>query len=191
MLAAAVETIRDLGTPSVIGAVVGALIAHYTAKARSREEHERSLEVLRRRDERAEAREVLTALREIHDGIAGVSSLEALGKEFEALRKDWWDRVHVPARLVISDVLYGRVCAASYVFFLASIAREVPVPYALYISISDVETALVAWLRDEAAPEARLPSETEIQQMFQMFGPDQWIAASDRLKKWLMTLEKH
>lgn len=65
----AVETIRDLGIPTLVGAALGALIAHYTAKARGREEHEKSLERLRRNDERAHAREALAAVREIRNTI--------------------------------------------------------------------------------------------------------------------------
>src|SRR2546430_16136052 len=50
-----VADLKDLGVPSIVGAIVGALIAHFAAR-RSREEHELSLDVLTLQDDRGEAR---------------------------------------------------------------------------------------------------------------------------------------
>ena len=64
-----VETITDLGVPGLIGAVVGALISHLTAKARGREEHERTVNLLVTQDERRAAQAMLDSVREIKNAI--------------------------------------------------------------------------------------------------------------------------
>jgi len=49
-----VETITDLGVPALVGPIVGAVIAHFTAKARGREEHERTVDLLVTRPQRVQ-----------------------------------------------------------------------------------------------------------------------------------------
>jgi hypothetical protein len=82
MLATTVDTLRDLGVPGVVGAVVGALIAHFTARARSREEHQRAISLQAtqyqhalalqlRQDERGAAQATLEATRALRTRVNG------------------------------------------------------------------------------------------------------------------------
>jgi hypothetical protein len=64
-----VETITDLGVPTLIGAALGAVISHYAAKARGREEHERTVDLIVTQDERRTAQAMLDSVRQIKNAI--------------------------------------------------------------------------------------------------------------------------
>jgi hypothetical protein len=105
------DTIRDLGVPAVVGSVVGALIAHYSAKARGQEGHTRAKELLVVQDERRAARQALTAVRAIKNRINSGQRIA-----FGELHNEWADGVvgSTPLRLCQpSRTSSGRPRAAS------------------------------------------------------------------------------
>lgn len=65
MIVASLETISELGLPTLVGAVLGVLIAHFSAQARGREEHERTVDLLVTQDERRAAQIALEGARDL------------------------------------------------------------------------------------------------------------------------------
>jgi hypothetical protein len=156
VIATTVETVRDLGVPTIVGAIAGALIAHFTAKARGREEHERTLELLVTQDERRAAQAALDAVREIGKRLQVTDAIS-----YGDLHNEWSDRVLGPARLIRSDALDERARAAAYVIFLATLTGE-DASYAVLRGALDVEEWAESWLRRESPPPAHLPPMEEI-----------------------------
>lgn len=151
MLASAITTLRDLSLPALVGTIVGAAIAHYTAKARGREEHARTLDLLVHQDERRAALAILDACRDMRNR----THFDAV--DYAQMHNDWQDRVSAPSRLIRSDELNRRVRAFGSVIFFAFHATSEHVPYAVGRGALDVEEWLEAWLRREDAPPAHLP----------------------------------
>jgi hypothetical protein len=163
--ATTVDTIRDLGLPTIVGAIAGALIAHFTAKARGREEHRRTLDLLVTQDERRAAQGVLDALRDIRNRV-NTGAVTSYGE----LHNEWSDHVLAPARLIRSDELDSRVRAGGYVITLATILPGQYVNYAVLRGCLDVEEWLESWLRRETPPPAHLPTMDEIQSLVRSGG---------------------
>lgn len=161
MIEISVDTIRDLGAPAIAGSVVGALIAHFSAKARGREEHNRTLDLIVTQDERRAALGVLEAAREISISInAGAVT------SYPQLHNEWSDRVLAPARVIRSEGLKARAAVAGYVIFLATVTHaDEDASYVVLRGVLDVEEWAESWLRREPAPPAYLPSMEEIQSL--------------------------
>jgi hypothetical protein len=149
-----VADLKDLGVPSIVGAIVGALIAHFAARARSKEEHQRSLEMLTLQDERGEAREALDATRELRTAVNADQAVS-----FGLLHNDWQDGIYPRARRIRSDDLKERVLALSTVLTTGLLTQDGhAAPYVVVVAAEDVETWLEAFIRREMpAPPARLP----------------------------------
>jgi hypothetical protein len=143
--------------PTVVGTIIGALITHLAAKARGREEHERSIDLLVMEDERRSAQGALSAVREIGTAINAGSVTS-----YAALYNQWLDHVVPPARLIRSEEPDARVHAGAYVLFLATIVPEEFVIYSAGRGADDVEEFLESWLRREDPPPAHLPLTEEI-----------------------------
>jgi hypothetical protein len=157
--------VRDLGLPTIIGALVGAGVTHFAAKARGQDEHARTIDLLVWRDERRTAVAMLDAVRDMRNRInAGEVA------SFGALHNEWSDRILGPARLIKSDEIAARATAGTYAIFVATLVRGEYVTYAVLRGALDVEDWLEAWLRREPAPPAHLPHMDEIQRLVRVDG---------------------
>jgi hypothetical protein len=155
---AVVETITDLGVPGLVGAAVGALISHYAAKARGREEHERTVDLLVTQDERRTAQAMLDSVREIKNAI-NAGEVQSYG----LLHNQWSDQLLAAARVIRNEELNERAKAGLYVIFLATLGRDGEfLSYPLLRGALDMEEWLEAWLRREEPPVAHLPRMDEI-----------------------------
>ena len=161
MLATIVDTLQDLGAPAVFGAIIGALIAHLTAKSRGREDHERAIELQSRQhqhalalqlsqDERRAAQRALEASRALRTRVNGPGPLA-----YGDLHNEWQDSILPPSKLVRSEDLNARVVALGTMIFLAFLAPEPGAPYWISTAALDVEAWLEAWL---VGGEPRAPS---------------------------------
>lgn len=148
------ETISELGLPAIAGAVVGGLIAHFSARARGREEHVRTLDLFVTQDERRTAQAMLDATRSLRNSI----TMKSAGQ----LHNEWSDLVLGPARVIRDDEIHKRVRAGAYVIFLATLLPDEHTSYAVLRGALDVEEWLEAWLRREPPPGAHLPSMEDI-----------------------------
>lgn len=159
MLATTITTLRDLGIPAIVGAIVGALIAHYAAKARGREDHERTLDLLVHQDERRAAVAMLDACRDIRNSV-NAGAVVAYGQ----LHNDWQDRVFAPSRQIRSDELEQRVRSFGSVIFFAFHGGDGAGigSYPVIRGALDVEEWLERWLRREDPPPAHLPRGPEL-----------------------------
>jgi hypothetical protein len=152
-------TLKDLGVPGLIGAVVGAFIGHFTAKARGREENERTRQRMLLQDERRAALDMLAALREMRSRLQG--DFDAWG----VFLNEYQDRVVAPARLVRSAELDRRVTAGASALFYAMLAHGAYMNYAAGRACGDAEDWIEAWLRDESPPDAVLPTSEEMNEI--------------------------
>ena len=157
MLASWLTTVKDLGIPGLLGAVVGAMIGHYTAKARGREEHERTLDLLVLQDERRAAQTALDAVRAIRVRLNSGDEIR-----YGALHNEWSDTVLAPSRIVRNAEIGDRVQSLGYVIFLATLAPEEYVSYAVLRAALDVEEALEALLRRDPMPARHVPAMDEV-----------------------------
>jgi len=157
------EVVWELGLPASVGAAVGAtagaLIAHYAAKSRAREDHERTLEALAWRDEREAALRVLRAAEDIKKMRRESPECVRSG----ALHNAWNERVFASSLLVRDDDLAGRADSGGKVMFLAYLVADQENPdYAVSRAAEDVEDWARAWLRREKPPEAHIPPADEV-----------------------------
>jgi hypothetical protein len=127
-----------------VSAVIGALIAHFAAKARGAEDHEWALDLLVTQDERSSARDALAALRDLrtraHAGAVSVTPL--------LFYDAWRGQVVGPCALIRSAELNARVDAGSRVIFSATLTDDFT-NYAILVGVQDVEEWLERWLRRE------------------------------------------
>jgi hypothetical protein len=157
------DTIRDLGLPTIGGAVVGAVIAHYSAKARGKEEHERTIDLLVMQDERRAALAALDSLRDMRNGLH-TGDIDSYGR----LHNDWADLVLSRARLIRSDELLERARTGLYLIALTTLVDQSQfTTYALIRAVNDVEEWLEAWLKREDPPGAHLPPMNELRRLVQ------------------------
>lgn len=159
--ASVVTTLVDLGVPTVIGAMIGAYLTHVAAKARGREEHQRTLELLVFQDERRAAQAALDAVRDMRNRINAGEVADKLG----SFHNEWADRVLAPTRQIRSDDLNRRVSAFGTVIFLSMLARDEYTSYALLRGALDIEEWLEPWLRREEPLPPHLPPSDEIRAM--------------------------
>jgi hypothetical protein len=156
VLADVALTVRDLGISGILGAIVGALISHYAAKARGDEEHERTLDLLVTQDERRTAQSMLDAARRISKRVnLGVDG-------YGELHNEWSDGILAPATLIRDQEIQRRAKAGAYVIFLGTLLPDEYASYAVLRGALDVEEWLTAWLRREQPPTAHLPTMEEI-----------------------------
>ena len=105
--------------PTIVGAIAGAVIAHFSARARGHEEHEPTLDLLVLQDERRTARDALEAVRDMRVRLNTDSATA-----YRALHNEWSDRVLAAARLIRDDDLDRRARAGAYVIFLATLTPD-------------------------------------------------------------------
>jgi hypothetical protein len=172
--AAWVQLVRELGLPTIVGVALGALASHYLAKA----QHKRAMELVVYQDERRAAGAALTAVREMRQ-----NAELAERATYMPLHNEWASRVLSNSRLIRSDQLDRRAQASAYVIFLATLARDAYVEYALLRAFLDVEDWLEAWLRQEKPPEAQLPSVDETRSLVLRDGRVQFEALTEWLQK--------
>lgn len=156
-----------------MGAVVGALIGHYTARARGREEHERTLELLLVQDERRAAQAALGAARRIRNAVNSQTD-----PGYGGLHNDWQDSVLAAARLIRSDELLGRAQAGLYAIFLAISLPQEHTSFVVAQGARDVEAWIEAWLRGEEPSPAMLPRMQEMSELVYTAGE---VPSMDRL----------
>ena len=89
--------------------MVGTIGAHYLAKTRSREDHERTLDLLVTQDERRTATRIREAAREFNVAIAN----HAIA--WPELHNGWLDRISADSRLVQDPELWARADAGLYI----------------------------------------------------------------------------
>jgi hypothetical protein len=159
------STLADLGVPGLIGAIAGALIAHFSARARGAEDHERELDRLVLQDERATAQGVLTAARTIRNRV-NVGKVENYG----LLHNEWSDNVLAPSRTIRDPELGNRARSGAYAIFLPTFAPDQHFTYAVVRGCMDVEEWVEAFLARGEPPPAHLPSSEEIGQLIRAEG---------------------
>ncbi len=154
VLATFIDVVRELGLPTLVGVAVGAPIAHYAAKSRAREDHERTLEALAWKDEREAALRVLQGA----EGIKKMRQDDPEVVQSGALHTAWNDHVLTPSLLVSDDDLAARARSGQSVIFLAYLVADRENPdYAVVRAAEDVEDWTRAWLRREKSPDAHIP----------------------------------
>lgn len=162
VLATFIDVVRELGLPTLVGVAVGALIAHYAAKSRAREDHERTLEALAWKDEREAARRVLQGAERIKKMRQDDPEVVRSG----ALHTAWNDHVFAPSCLVRNDDLAARARSGQSVIFLAYLVADRENPdYAVVRVAEDVEEWAKAWLRRAEAPGAHIPPAEKVGQL--------------------------
>jgi hypothetical protein len=147
----------DTALPAVVGAVVGGLIAHFSARARGHEEHQRTLDLLVVQDERRAASAMLESIQQIVVEINSGTMPDA-----GQLHNRWSDQVLAPSRVIRDDELRERARAGAYAIFLATVADDQYTRYAILRGAVDVQEWLEAWLTRETPPKAHLPTSDEI-----------------------------
>jgi hypothetical protein len=85
--------------------------------------------------------------------------------DYGRLHNEWSDRVLANTALIRDDELRERAEAAGYMIFLATLARQEYVTYAVLRGVLDVHEWLEHWLRREDPPPAHLPRMDEIRQL--------------------------
>lgn len=181
LASATIDTIRDLGVPGVLGTIAGALIAHLAAKARSREEHKRTLELLVLQDERRAAQAALDASRELMS-LVPASDAPPGSAGYENLYRQWKDRVERSADLIRSEELVGRKSATGLLLFFAANAKEGDYVHdAVCVGLRDVETWLSHWLRNEEPPPPALPSTQKMTELTDPSGRLSFARLQERL----------
>lgn len=166
VLASFSQSLVDLGIPGIAGAIVGALIAHYASKSRSREDYARTLELVAYQDERTVAQDIRKAAREFAVGLHA-GTLESYGQ----LHNEWQDRILFASQLVRSEDLQSRARAGLYVVFLSTLVSDEFVEYALTAACDDIDDWTSAWLRrDENFPAPRLPTQDGIRELVHVGG---------------------
>jgi hypothetical protein len=165
MLALTIETITDLGVPgvlgSLLGATVGAAIAHLSAKSRGAEDYERAVDLIVRTDERRVASDILSAAR----SMAVRLNLGEVQGQWAALANEWQDRIAAPSRQLRDADLRARAHVGHYVTFLATLADRQYMNYVVLQAALDIETSLELWLRGDPVPPARLPDVDKIKEL--------------------------
>jgi hypothetical protein len=146
------DTLTTLGIPALVGVIVGAILNHYTAKARGREDHERTLDLLTVQDERRTALAMLDAARDVQRN-AHAGTTQSLGE----LHNSWSDRILAPSRLIRDEEIQARAKSGAHAIFLATLMPEQHVSYVVLRGARDVEEWLEAWLRGDPPPRAHLP----------------------------------
>lgn len=152
-------TVKDLGLPTLVGVILGALINHLTAKARGREEHERGMDRMVLQDQRQVALATLQATSAIRVQVASGDA------NWGALHNEWQDLVLSPTRLIRDDELDVRIRGLGYLLAMGSFAREEHFDFAAIEGCGDVEACLEAWLRREPFPPRALPTMEEMRGM--------------------------
>jgi hypothetical protein len=150
----------DLGVPAIIGSlagtVMGALIAHYAAKARGKEEHERALDMLVVTDRRREALAAIDAVRLLRQRIgAGDSS-------YGQMHGEWQVRILGPCQLIRDPDLEQRAGALGTILMITLMKPSPLTRGPLLVAAEDIQHWLEALLRREDPPAARLPSSSDI-----------------------------
>jgi hypothetical protein len=157
-----VTVLRDLGLPTVIGALLGAVVTHFAARARGREEQARADERMVLQDERRAAQNALDGARDLRNRVNAGDA----GGSYGLLHNDWQDHVFAPTRLIRDKEIDSRVRSLGLVIFHSAIATEGEhVTYAIVRAASDVEEALEAWLRREPFPLRHVPPMDEIREL--------------------------
>lgn len=149
-------TLRDLGVPTIIGAVVGAIL-NALAQARGRtQEHERTLDMLVLQWERAAADAADDALRDLRRRV--------LDSENPGLVHNTWQDQVLPRAARVGDAeIMRRVGVVGWVLFLATHPGQgAHWTYAAADSIEDAQAALAAFLKRRDAPPARFPTVEEL-----------------------------
>jgi hypothetical protein len=141
------------------GAIVGAAIAHYAAKAREQE-------LLVKQDERRAAHRALAATQKTANRISRGPD----ARDYGELHNEWQDEVWAPARLIRSDDLNRRTRAELYVLWLGALGADGFMHWAALRGAADVEEWIEAWLRGEEPPPPHLPSHEEIGRLVQSRG---------------------
>lgn len=149
-----------LGVPGILGTlagtVIGAVISHYAAKARGREEHERALDMLVVADRREQARGAIEAVRLLRQRIgAGDSS-------YGQMHGEWQVRILGPCQLIRDADLETRAGAVGTILMIALMKPTPGAGGPLLVALEDVQQWLEAMLRREDPPPARLPSSSDI-----------------------------
>lgn len=171
------ETLVELGIPGFLGAAIGAVIAHYSAKARGREEHQRTIDLLVTQDERRTALAMLDAARELR--VAHSTHPIDLGD----LHNQWSDRILAPSRIIRDQEIRARARAGLYMIALALLMKDDYTTYAVLRGFEDVEEWLEAWLIREDPPAAHLPPMEELGPLVRESGTGR--VAMDRLTELL------
>jgi hypothetical protein len=176
-VAAWVDTLRDLGVPTIIGAVLGAAI-NAVAQARGRvAAHGQALDLLVAQTERDAA---LTA----DEGLRRLEVAVQTGQRGPGLlHNDWQDDVLQPARRITNPEAYRRVLQVSNVLIPVIMSAEGENwQYPASRAIDDARDALEAILKRREIPASRFPDKEKLSGLM---GPPGRAGLFDALNEWL------
>ena len=140
--------------------MVGALLNHLLARNRSREDYERTLDLVAHQDERTTAQEIRDAARKFSNELhAGTRT------DYGQLHNDWQDHILFPAGLVRSNDLKTRAIAGLYVVWIATIVKDEFVTFALTAACDDIQNWTRAWLSREPIPPAQIPRKPALMEL--------------------------
>lgn len=164
-----VTTLRDLGIPTIVGAVLGAAIGAWAQKRGRDLEHERSLDMLVLQWQRSAAEAADVGLRQLARRL----------KEGEApglLYNDWQDSTLGPAIRVGDPEITRRASVIGWMLLHASFAKQGIWQFAVLSAIEDGEAAIAAFLRRQEIPSAHCPPMEELQRLIAGSEPDRFPA---------------
>lgn len=148
-----VTTLRDLGVPTVAGAVIGAVIGAVAQRLGRNVMHQQAIDLLILGEERAAASETETALHALE--CRALQGTEAAG----TLRHDWMDRVQPRAKHINDPELMRRVeLVGGVLLFAHQVGDKTHWRYAVAECTEDARAGLSAYLRRESLPPARFPN---------------------------------
>ncbi len=160
VIATLTHTLRDLGTPAILGTIVGVVGAAWAAKRRGDKDHERTLELVVMQDARRTALETCRRVRAMETEMRSRTATD-----YGELHNEWQDFVFGPALLIRAPDLESRVKAWGIVIFNAWQAPEEYASYAVLRGAEDVAEWLQAFLRRETPPAPHLPSPDEVRRL--------------------------
>jgi hypothetical protein len=146
-----IKDLRDLGIPTILGALLGAGIGAW-AQAKGRNiEHDRALDLLVLQDERESADQIDRALRDLEVRIAQG------GTDFGSMHNDWQDNALDPTSRLREGEIRRRVSLVGFMLFYSMHGSSGLWSYPTQGAIEDARAALRAFLRREPIPPPQFP----------------------------------
>lgn len=174
-------TLRDLGAPTILGAVVGAYLGA-KAQARGRDvEYERALELLAIETERQAAREADAALAAMRRVVFEPTT------QVSDLTRRFFDAVAVPTAQLRNTEAALRISQLSALLVLAlQRAHETLWQFSVDLAIEDAQNSLQALLKREPAMTARMPDEEHMRALLVETNDDGQGFRFEPLNQWIV-----
>jgi hypothetical protein len=156
-----VTSLRDLGFPALLGAVVGAVLSYRNSKRLLDDQAERNMTMLAIQVERDAADQVDRAVHRLATG-----AKEARGSsDWGRLHNQWQDEVTEVAWRLDDHDLRGRVTVLGTIIFYAFQFSDPAATYGVLRACEDLQDGLRAFLARRTIPPSTFPSNEKLRHL--------------------------